>query len=271
MSPPRLRGRQRSACPRALADRVHRPEARRRKGREHQRMLGDALGDALAAPQPGRDELPGVAAVDLRARGRRSRGGCRTASAAPRPARPRWRLAHDLARRRVRLTCAPRSRTGCGTARPLDPAFVAIAGLGVVEPRDDSRAARSSKARPMRHPRRPGPGASAGPRVRRRRTCTSRSEPARRRHSARRIPGTPPIAPACISPRTAPPRNRAPAVHAPPAGSARRLDRLDERDVRGRRLRHQRAAHHGPPSEALRPRKQRIPCSHIRLIQLVCA
>jgi hypothetical protein len=32
-----------------LADRVHRAEARRREGREHERMLGDRLGHAFAA------------------------------------------------------------------------------------------------------------------------------------------------------------------------------------------------------------------------------
>jgi hypothetical protein len=48
-------------------------ERRRGKGDEHARMVGDLGGDALAAGQPGPDELVGVGPVNLGAR--RAAGG----------------------------------------------------------------------------------------------------------------------------------------------------------------------------------------------------
>jgi hypothetical protein len=44
------------------------PERGRGQGGEHARVAGDAAGDALAARQPGADQLVGVGAVHLRAR-----------------------------------------------------------------------------------------------------------------------------------------------------------------------------------------------------------
>ena len=46
---------------------VDRAERRRGEGGEHARVRGDRLGDALAAGEPGADELAGVALVDGRA------------------------------------------------------------------------------------------------------------------------------------------------------------------------------------------------------------
>ena len=46
---------------------VDRAEGRRGEGGEHARVGGDRLGDALAAGQPGADELAGVTLVHLRA------------------------------------------------------------------------------------------------------------------------------------------------------------------------------------------------------------
>jgi hypothetical protein len=51
-----------------LANRVHWAEARGGDRREHERMLGHRLWDALAAAESGHDQLPCIAAIDLRAR-----------------------------------------------------------------------------------------------------------------------------------------------------------------------------------------------------------
>src|SRR5262249_32467546 len=47
----------------AHAARVDRPEGGGGEGGEHARVAGDRIGDALAAGQPGADQLPGVALV----------------------------------------------------------------------------------------------------------------------------------------------------------------------------------------------------------------
>ena len=62
---PFRRGRQASTRPSVLAPGVDRAERRRGQGDEHARVVGDGGGDALAAGQPGADELVGVGAVDL--------------------------------------------------------------------------------------------------------------------------------------------------------------------------------------------------------------
>jgi hypothetical protein len=49
----------------AGADRVHWAKAWCGEGREHARMRADRVGDALAAGEPGPDDLPGVALVHL--------------------------------------------------------------------------------------------------------------------------------------------------------------------------------------------------------------
>jgi len=51
----------------AHAPRVHRAEGRGSQGREHARMPGHRLRDALAAGEPGEDQLAGVLLVDPRA------------------------------------------------------------------------------------------------------------------------------------------------------------------------------------------------------------
>jgi hypothetical protein len=57
-----------TAWPAVVADRVHRPERRRRQRGEDLRMLGDRLGHALSAAGQSRvHELPHVAAVLVRA------------------------------------------------------------------------------------------------------------------------------------------------------------------------------------------------------------
>ena len=56
-----------AAATAAGADGMHRAEAGRGQRGEHARMLGHRFGDALAAGQPGPDDLPGVALVHLRA------------------------------------------------------------------------------------------------------------------------------------------------------------------------------------------------------------
>ena len=148
------------------------------------------VGHALAAPQPGRDELPGVAAVDLRAR--------RAHMRAPVPARLQQHavrlalgreLAHDLARRRIRLTRgAPQVHRLPAPPRALDPALVASPVSGSLSRATISRAARSSNLRPWPsrsdHQTRISTGATSTTR-----RCTTRNECSTpRRPRARRTP-----------------------------------------------------------------------------------
>ena len=145
---------------------VHRAEARRGQRDEHGRVLGDRVGDALAAPEAGDHKLVRVAAVALRAR--------RADGLAPVPAG----LAQNPVRLRVRRPHAPapaaladldpagqadRARTVPGGAqlrlkgrevRPCSPSYQRVQELGC----DSHHAGASLVRRPARparltHPR----------------------------------------------------------------------------------------------------------------------
>ena len=107
----------RPAPPRLAVDhaaRMHRPEARRRQRQEHHRMLRHRLGHALAAAHARGDELERVTAIRLaRTTGRPPRAGCRSTSAASRPAHARSRTPSATSPVATSIeSIPPRSRTG---------------------------------------------------------------------------------------------------------------------------------------------------------------